>query len=263
MKIHRVIRQKFHSAARLARKTTRTLTTEGPGAALHVLATATREYTPAGRRRTSRRSEFDERYGVDTSGVVRIASMEIASANYVHGVYYKATKADQFVDAIAGLAIRYEDFTFVDYGSGKGLTLLLASQFPFRKIIGVEFGNDLHRIAEQNIRVFRSPEQKCFDVSSVWADAIDFEPPAGPLLCYFYDPFEPPVLKQVMARLEATWKQNPRPLHLLYHGPTADSILHDANLLREHLLLGNGLLEKTSEWSDGTWTFYTARHTMA
>jgi hypothetical protein len=36
-------------------------------------------------------------------------------------------------------------------GSGKGRALLVASELPFAKIIGVELSRELHRIAEQNL----------------------------------------------------------------------------------------------------------------
>ena len=34
--------------------------------------------------------------------------------------------------------LNFRDFTFIDLGSGKGRTLLMASDYPFRRIVGVE-----------------------------------------------------------------------------------------------------------------------------
>jgi hypothetical protein len=42
-------------------------------------------------------------------------------------------------ETLAALPIAYDKFAFVDCGSGKGRTLLIASEFPFKFIIGVEF----------------------------------------------------------------------------------------------------------------------------
>ncbi len=70
---------------------------------------------------------------------------------------------EQIMDALARsiqrLAISQEavaqtmlqDFTFIDLGSGKGRVLLMASEYPFQKIIGVEFMPELHRAAQKNI----------------------------------------------------------------------------------------------------------------
>jgi tRNA G46 methylase TrmB len=45
---------------------------------------------------------------------------------------------------VSRLNISFEDFTFFDFGSGKGRALHLASEFPFKNIIGVEFSSKLH-----------------------------------------------------------------------------------------------------------------------
>jgi len=49
---------------------------------------------------------------------------------------------------------RLRDFTFVDLGSGKGRVLLMASHYPFKRIIGVEFIPELHQVAQENIRKY-------------------------------------------------------------------------------------------------------------
>ena len=47
--------------------------------------------------------------------------------------------AAELVEILADLGIYYPDCVFLDLGAGKGRALLLASQFPFKRIVGVEF----------------------------------------------------------------------------------------------------------------------------
>jgi tRNA1(Val) A37 N6-methylase TrmN6 len=35
--------------------------------------------------------------------------------------------------------VRLTDYSFIDLGAGKGLALLLASKYPFKSIVGVEY----------------------------------------------------------------------------------------------------------------------------
>jgi len=42
------------------------------------------------------------------------------------------------------LSINHSEFTFIDFGSGKGRVLFLASEYPYKKIIGVELARMLH-----------------------------------------------------------------------------------------------------------------------
>src|ERR1700719_3166712 len=52
-------------------------------------------------------------------------------------------------------AARIEAYTFVDIGAGKGRALLLAAELPFRKVIGVELSEELARIAQKNITLWK------------------------------------------------------------------------------------------------------------
>jgi hypothetical protein len=76
------------------------------------------------------------------------------------------------IDQILGqLAIDPAEYTFIDFGSGKGRALLIGPCYPFRRIVGVEFAKDLHDIAQQNIGGYRSSKKRCFDIQSIHANA--------------------------------------------------------------------------------------------
>jgi hypothetical protein len=57
---------------------------------------------------------------------------------------------------MAELEVDHRRYVFLAYGSGKGKALLLASDYPFRRIIGVEYSEPLHRAAIRD-SVQRSP----------------------------------------------------------------------------------------------------------
>jgi len=56
------------------------------------------------------------------------------------------------------------------------------------RIVGVELIAELHRAAQQNIREYRSPTQRCIQIESVIADAREFELPEEPLVLYLFNP---------------------------------------------------------------------------
>jgi histone methylation protein DOT1 len=72
----------------------------------------------------------------------------------VTGRPYFATEPWLFQQMMQALPIDFTQFTFVDLGSGKGRVLLMASDYPFKRIIGVEFMPELHRVAQENIRKY-------------------------------------------------------------------------------------------------------------
>lgn len=245
MKFTRVVRQKIHTGCVLVRRTVQALKEDGVQAAGQTIKASLIGFLPARRRASEQKSPFDEQFNVDTAGVVRIASLDISSPNYIHARYYKASNPEYLRDALGNLGIDYRNYTFLDFGSGKGLALLVASEYPFRHIIGLEFGAELHRIAEQNIGRYRSSTQQCRSIRSVCADATTFELPGEPLVCYFYEPFEAPVLKKVLDNFASWIAGKSKPLIIIYHGAGRDSALHRDAKQRDELFEAQPYLTRT------------------
>lgn len=129
--------------------------------------------------------------------------------------------------------LNFRDFTFVDLGSGKGRTLLMASDYPFRRILGVELLPSLHQIAQQNLRQYKSESQKCFALEAICADATAFPFPEGPLVIYLFNPFPESGMRRVFVNLEQTLRAHPRPVYVLYHNPLLEYVLGESARLRK------------------------------
>src|SRR6516225_1387013 len=76
---------------------------------------------------------FDRRFGTHTKTITELDELDIDSPNKQLGERYQASPSRPFRRVISLLDIDYREFAFVDFGSGRGRTLLLASGFPFRK----------------------------------------------------------------------------------------------------------------------------------
>jgi SAM-dependent methyltransferase len=152
-------------------------------------------------------ARFDAEHGVDTTPGAAIAKLTINSPNRQHSFGHIASQPEEFARSMAALPIRYEDFVFVDLGSGKGRALLLALQYPFRERIGVEFARELYEIAETNLRGKA--------VKLICGDASEFEFPDAPLVVFLYNPFGGEIMAKVAARLLS----HQSPLFVVYVNP--------------------------------------------
>jgi hypothetical protein len=147
---------------------------------------------------------FDQQYGIDTSGLVSLNSLDMLQhPNAVYAGPYGPSSVPQVRALIEKLDIEIDRFIFIDYGSGKGRVLLVAAQFPFREVIGVEFSRQLHEIALRNIAQFPADQLHCRSIRSTLEDATAFVLPPSDLVCYFYNPFGVEVLTGVVRRLAA------------------------------------------------------------
>ena len=120
---------------------------------VHELWTFLRDSTPERRRRRYGDMEYDWEHRVNTT------SGTVGWRERLLGVFhspYQPTDAALFQEMMSSLPIAFSEFTFVDLGSGKGRTLLMASEYPFRRIVGVEILPELHRAAEKILPTTRA-----------------------------------------------------------------------------------------------------------
>lgn len=175
--------------------------------------------------------DYDCDFGVDTTWARLPWSVRLRELTTER--LYQPTEPEEFRDLLSKLFVDFADFTFIDLGSGKGRALLLASEYPFRQIIGVEIQPELHAIAEQNIVAFSSPTQKCNRISLWCGDAREFAFPSEPLVLYLFNPFPEYVFQTVLANIEASLRRHPRPIYIVYNTPLAKEPIESAAFLQK------------------------------
>ena len=171
-------------------------------------------------------TDFDVRHGTDTGmgGGGGHAPPEAHEG-------YEGTKPRIFHRTIRSLKIHPQAYTFVDLGSGKGRALLLASHYPFRRIIGVEYLEDLHNIAARNIKIYRARGRECQRIETVCGDAGAFPMPEDALVIYMNNPFKAPVMERVLGNLRASLETTPRDAIVIYQNPLQRELLDNAPFL--------------------------------
>jgi SAM-dependent methyltransferase len=178
-----------------------------------------RQMTPTARRARVRDIEFDRQFGVDTSGIVELSRLDFNSPSYESGIRYQASSPSLLREALKTLKITYEDFIFIDIGSGKGRALLLASEFPFKRVVGVEFAPQLHAIAVKNIQSYETRPERCARMESLCLDAAAYDIPHEPIVVYFYHPFEEDVMSKVLANIKRSLDSHQRRTYVIYQNP--------------------------------------------
>jgi SAM-dependent methyltransferase len=193
-----------------------------------------RESTPEHLRQRFGDSDYDWDYRVNTT------SGAVGWRDRLLGMFhsaYQPTEPGAFHEMIGALDrrvnLQFTDFTFLDLGSGKGRTLLMASEYPFRRIVGVELLPSLNRIAQENLTLYKSESQKCLALESMCADATDFPFPDGPLVVFLFNPFPESGMRRVMANLEQSLRVQPRAVYVVYHNPLLEYALSQSTWLRK------------------------------
>ncbi|MBR0995469.1 class I SAM-dependent methyltransferase [Bradyrhizobium japonicum] len=164
-------------------------------------------------------AEFDRRFGTDTGGVQNLADQGgIVGDNAKHGLAHIATEPAQFSQIMQTLDLPLSEFNFIDLGCGKGRALILAAQFPFKAIIGVDFVPSFVEAARKNVSVAANQGLRG-DVQVVVGDAAQFVLPPGAALVYLYNPFDSHVVRKVALHLRSTYESERRPIFIVYSNP--------------------------------------------
>lgn len=190
---------------------------------------------------------FDLAHGVETSTRVHHSDLQIDSPNRIFGGGYWPTPPELFKEALSRIDLRHEDFTFIDFGSGKGRVLLLASDYLFRRIIGIEFSSELHALTQQNIRRYTSATQKCSEITSLCMDFTESELPKELLVLFFYNPSSTQAMTAVAANIARSLAERKRAIFVIYVTPSYSVFESGSPLLLRKL---RGSTEKYSLYAN-------------
>ena len=174
---------------------------------------------------------FDRAHGTDTGGFVSAEHLPANEAARAHAVCYAGSQPGALRRALAALPA-IDSCAFLDLGCGKGRALLVASEFPFRDILGVELSPPLAEIARHNADIIarRFPQRTA--VRIVVADASTFPLPAGDLVLFLYHPFGAALVAKVVAGVEAALIAERRSIYIAYYNPVAGHCFDGSLLLR-------------------------------
>ncbi|QNI36147.1 class I SAM-dependent methyltransferase [Edaphobacter albus] len=180
---------------------------------------------------------FDQVHETDTSGLVPARDLVTGHPNDEHVTAYYAVAPSilrSLIDRWRKTNPPYHitDYTFLDIGSGKGRAVLLASELPFRQVVGVELNPAMVTIAEANVALWSKAHRDdptadaIAPIQIVHDDALNLPLPVNPTVVFLFHPFEEPVLKPLLRRIETAFSNRRGSLDLLYvnaeHGALLD-----------------------------------------
>jgi SAM-dependent methyltransferase len=167
------------------------------------------------------RHPFDVANGVRTSGLVAGRHLTSGHRHDRHATAYygvapsvfeRLVKRWQRCKPVAPIS----EFTLIDIGAGMGRAVLLASEFPFRNVVGAELHPTLAHIARRNLRHWRALGRMRAPVRFHCCDAVDLPLPQGPTLLFLFNPFGAAVMRRLLRRIAEEFSNRPGELDLLY-----------------------------------------------
>jgi predicted RNA methylase len=176
------------------------------------------------------RHPFDLEFGVRTSGLIAGRHLKSGHRNDRHATAYYGVAPSVLRELLARWrrsqpAAPIDEFTFVDVGAGMGRAALLASEYPFRAVVGVELNPALARIARRNAALWREAGRALAPMRMVCRDAAEFKFPAGPCVAFLFNPFGAPVMRRLLGALAMSFAARAGQLDILYANTEQEKVL--------------------------------------
>jgi SAM-dependent methyltransferase len=173
---------------------------------------------------------FDLEFGVRTSGLVAGRNLKSGHKADRHNTAYFGVAPSVFRDMIVRWrrlkpAAPIDEFTFIDLGAGMGRALLLAAEFPFRAVVGVELNPTLAQIGRRNMALWRAAGRAHAPMRMLCRDAVEFNLPAGPCVVFLFNPFGAPVLRRLLAAWNRSSAEREGQLDILYVNNEQEQVL--------------------------------------
>ena len=167
------------------------------------------------------RHPFDAKWGVQTSGLIPGRLLKTGHKHDRHSTAYFGVAPSVFRALVRRWqrtrpAAPIEQFAFIDVGAGMGRAMLLAAEFPFKQVVGIELNPVLAKIAQKNLKVWRASDRAQMPMRVLCGDAVTAPMPDGPCAVFLFNPFGASVLKRLLKRLAVDFADRAGQLDLLY-----------------------------------------------
>jgi SAM-dependent methyltransferase len=158
---------------------------------------------------------FDRKYGTTTAMIAD--QIELPDEITPDRLQYSARYAPSPVPVIRSglkhletLDVPFHQSRFIDVGSGLGRNLLIASEFGFEEIVGIEISRFLCEKATINVQLYNKVAPIACRATIHCIDALMYEIPKGNNVFYFWEPFEGDMMGRFINNVETSIRKGSR-----------------------------------------------------
>ena len=172
---------------------------------------------------------FDLFYNVETQ--LRIGESSKLNNHYAP-TYYSVIK-----ESFRSIKDRNK-LTFIDVGCGKGKVLLVASDFGFKEIIGIELSKKLLITCKINLNNYKKLKVKKKSIKLININATKYKI-TNENVFYFFDPFSKIILDNFLKKILESFKKNKRKIYIIFANPPKQNKLLNSKFKKIKIIKRN------------------------
>ena len=157
---------------------------------------------------------FDRRYRIKTSAYILLPNTSFAPSRLSDATQYGPVNGWALRKFLREIRLPRE-LHFVDLGCGLGRACILAAEYGFKRVTGVELAPEFCALARDNLARCRLPASSLSSVTIVQMDVLDFCEQTDADVFFMFRPFSEEFLSWVLQKLEARAKGRNKPLTVI------------------------------------------------
>jgi SAM-dependent methyltransferase len=158
---------------------------------------------------------FDREYHVHTSGFIDLAQTSFTRSRLDDATLYGPVNGWAFRRLLQQLHLPREQ-RFVDLGCGLGRACILAAEYGFERVTGIDLATDLCAQARANIAASRIPPQARSAITVLAMDALNYCERSDDDIFFMYRPFERDFFSRILSTMKARARARQRQLTVIY-----------------------------------------------
>lgn len=154
---------------------------------------------------------LDRKLGIRTNEFIEKHDSGIPDDSFNTSEHHVAVNPRVFKSALAATGIDFRQFVFVDVGSGLGRAVILAMDYGFQKIVGVEISKKLNDRAIENLNSLASSGnggESPYELLNM--NALHYDLPDQNLCIHIYRPFSHELMAAFLEKIERSLGECPR-----------------------------------------------------
>jgi SAM-dependent methyltransferase len=158
---------------------------------------------------------FDRLYGVRTSGYISLSETSVDTSNFQEANRYGPVNAWAFRRLLRELALS-KNLHFADLGCGLGRACILAAEYGFAKVTGVELASEFCATARENIQNCRRSACRKVAIEIINGDVAKYSDTTTDDVFFMYRPFQWEFFRLVVAKLVKRAAEQAKTVTVIY-----------------------------------------------
>jgi SAM-dependent methyltransferase len=158
---------------------------------------------------------FDRKYGVRTSGHVELSDTSFDASRLDDATAYGPVNAWALRKLLRILNLPKKS-SFVDLGCGLGRACIIAGEYGFAKVTGVDLAPELCVVARENLAAIRADGRKSLPIQIIQGDVWDFCDQSEDDVYFMYRAFSHTFLNDIVKKLLQKAADRKKPLSIIY-----------------------------------------------